>query len=208
MENREARRARREKRQRFRRTLLLVVAGVLGGALIIGLFLPSFIGGGNTLPSGGTTGGDVGQSVPILPFSPHLAPNTVWSQYNTNPPTSGLHWGITAPYGIHPTSVVREQVVHNLEHGAVVIWHNTEDAALIEQVEDFAQGLSSFPSCVVVTPWEMDSTIAMTAWGRLLTLDSFDADLMQQFSDAYRGNVGPEAGLCFQESTGSGVMNP
>ena len=48
----------------------------------------------------------------------------------------------------------------------------------------------------------------MTAWGRLLTLDSFDADLMQQFSDAYRGNVGPEAGVCFQESTGGGVMNP
>jgi hypothetical protein len=196
VEQREARRARRDKKQRFRRTILLVVAGVLGGALIIGLFLPSFTGGRN--PGDGSSGGDIGQSIPILPFSPHLSPGTVNNDYNTNPPTSGRHVGQTALYGIHASPVVREQVVHNMEHGSMVIWYDTEDAEEIKQIEDFAKGLSSYPDCVIVTPWNMDSTIALTAWGKLLTLDTFDADLMQQFTNAYRGNVGPEAGVCQQ----------
>ncbi|PZC46930.1 MAG: Protein of unknown function (DUF3105) [Chloroflexi bacterium] len=85
-----------------------------------------------------------------------------------------------------------------MEHGSMVIWYDTEDAEEIKQIEDFAKGLSSYPDCVIVTPWNMDSTIALTAWGKLLTLDTFDADLMQQFTNAYRGNVGPEAGVCQQ----------
>jgi hypothetical protein len=196
VEQREARRARRDKKQRFRRGLLLTVAGVLGGALIIGLFLPSFTGG--RTPGDGSSGGDIGQSIPILPFSPHLSPGTVNTAYNTNPPTSGRHVGQTADYGIHSTPVVREQVVHNMEHGSLVIWYDTEDAEQITQIEDFAEGISGFPDCVIVTPWSMDSPIALTAWGKLLTLDTFDASLMQQFSDAYRGNGGPEAGICQQ----------
>lgn len=206
VEQREARRARRDKKQRFRRSLLLVVAGVLGGALIIGLFLPSFTGG--RTPGDGGSGGDIGQSIPILPFSPHLSPGTIYNDYNTNPPTSGRHVGQTERYGIHPTSVVREQVVHNMEHGAMVIWYDTEDAELIKQIEDFSEALPSFPSCVIVTPWEMDSVIALTAWGKLLTLETFDAELMQRFANAYQGNVGPEAGVCVQEAASGSIMNP
>jgi len=33
----------------------------------------------------------------------------------------------------------------------------------------------------------MDSTIALTAWTRMLTLDEVDRDQIEDFIDAYRG---------------------
>lgn len=181
----------------MRRLALFGGAAVVGLALILGLFLPSF-----PLNPGGTATADVGEQVPTLPAQPHLERGQTYAGYNTNPPTSGYHTDQGVAYGVHASPLVKEQVVHNMEHGAVVVWYNTDDADLIGQIEDFTTGLSDYPGCIVVAPYpNMDEgdTIALTAWGRILKLDSFDAEQMSAFVSAYRGQLGPEAGVCWRE---------
>lgn len=81
------------------------------------------------------------------------------------------------------TAVIKEQVVHDREDGAMTISFDTEDTDLNNKIRGFTEGLDHFPSCVVVTPWEMDHSIALTTWGRILPLNCFDAKFMQGFSD-------------------------
>jgi hypothetical protein len=44
--------------------------------------------------------------------------------YVHNPPASGNHWPTPAAWGVHPEQVPREQWVHNLEHGGIVLLYN------------------------------------------------------------------------------------
>ena len=43
-------------------------------------------------------------------------------KYNTNPPTTGRHYEIPAQDGIYGEAPQDEQLVHNMEHGRVIIW--------------------------------------------------------------------------------------
>ena len=85
-----------------------------------------------------------------------------------------------------------EILVHNLEHGFVNVHYNTTDPILIGQIEAAARGLPNWPNYYLFAPYpDMDATIALTAWNRVLYLDSVDEDAMQQFADAYQAR-GPE----------------
>lgn len=145
----------------------------------------------------------LGRAVEVLPRT-HVPLGEVVDDYNTNPPTSGRHAPRWTDHGIYTKPVVKEQAVHSMEHGVMIIWYDPEDPELVTQIQDFARDLEAFPLCVIVTPWEMNSTIAMTTWGYILELDGFDADLMSRFSEEYRGNVGPEAGICWRAPVAPG----
>ena len=43
-------------------------------------------------------------------------------KYNSNPPTSGRHYVVPADDGAYSTAPTDEQLVHELEHGRVIIW--------------------------------------------------------------------------------------
>src|SRR3989338_1402278 len=49
----------------------------------------------------------------------HIGNGIPGSGYNTNPPTSGPHWGAPARNGIYDSPLADEQAIHNLEHGHV-----------------------------------------------------------------------------------------
>src|SRR3990167_7267624 len=54
----------------------------------------------------------------------HVARGQSHSSYNSNPPTSGWHWGdgVAGP-GIKDEPVPDELVLHSMEHGAAVVWY-------------------------------------------------------------------------------------
>lgn len=80
-----------------------------------------------------------------------------------------------------------------------MIWYQPGDAELADQVEALVTELG--PKCLVAGPYsDMDYKVAVTAWGRLLGLSEFEADSIKAFVSAYRGELGPEAGLCWQQS--------
>jgi hypothetical protein len=128
------------------------------------------------------------------------------ASYNSKPPTSGPHWSILGeapvPWGIYREPVLDEAQVHNLEHGGVMIQYNCRDCPdLVAQLEGFynrysaARPLPRYPQStkLIVAPYyDMPSRIALTAWGRIDTLDAYDEARITRFVDAYRDN-GPEA---------------
>jgi hypothetical protein len=136
---------------------------------------------------------DLGSRVPEIPGL-HQPPYS----YNTNPPTSGNHVAIPGRYGFWGAPLVPEQVVHNMEHGAAVIWYAPDDPALAGSVNGLVRELGS--GCLVAGSYaSMGFPVVITVWGRLLELPAYDEVQIREFVEAYRGSGGPEAGLCWNE---------
>ena len=121
-------------------------------------------------------------------------------KYNSNPPTSGSHYAVAAEWGIYNIAPVDERLVHNLEHGGIVISYNPEEikGEELEQLRAQVRKLSTINPRVILTPRQkLESAIALTAWGYLQKLDKYDPTAVKTFYDAHIAR-GPECqqGLC------------
>src|SRR5262249_48060867 len=133
----------------------------------------------------------IGQSVPILPVA-HVAADTR-PNYNSNPPTSGVHTEQLALWGITAQPLPDISLVHNLEHGGIVIHHRPDlDAAQVQRLTQLAGELQRRDHKVVMAPRaENDAPITATAWGQILKQQTLDADAIRAFFEAFI-NQGPE----------------
>jgi hypothetical protein len=91
-------------------------------------------------------------------------------------------------------------LVHNLEHGGVIISYNKE----LVTPEEFSQLETVYSELanknrriILVSRAAMQNKVTLTAWGYLLRLDTVDLDMIRKF---YNGHIarGPECknGLC------------
>ena len=122
--------------------------------------------------------------------------------YNTNPPTSGRHYEIPAQDGIYGQAPQDEQLVHNMEHGRVIVWvkpslPKDQRADLRAMVEDDSYQMvlvprKNMPYAVAATAWNADPAPGGT--GRLLVCKDVNDktfDALQAFRDEHRSQ-GPE----------------
>ena len=170
--------------------LILIGAVVLLGLLIL---LLVFLFGGAGTPSGssaGTRQPDDGRG--------HIAEGTAGGPYHSIPATSGPHWSSARapePWGAYITPQPQEVVIHNLEHGGVVIWYQPSklDAASVAALTAYVgQQISTERFKLILTPWsgpDFGHPIAVTAWTWLLYLDSADLDMVRAFVDAHYGDA-------------------
>lgn len=120
----------------------------------------------------------------------HIQPGALHTDYNSNPPTGGWHYGQSAQSGIYGKELPDEQILHNLEHGH--IWIAYKPDLPKEQVDALAKIALGYGSKVVMVPRAAnDAPIAIVAWERLLKLRAVDESQIKAFVDAYRGR-GPE----------------
>jgi Protein of unknown function (DUF3105) len=112
--------------------------------------------------------------------------------YSTNPPTSGPHNPSPLPWGIYDTPQDDESIVHNLEHGGVIVsYHPSLAPAIIARLRALV-GL--YPEDVILAPRPAnDVPIALTSWGHLQKFTEYDEPAIQNFVDRNRAH-GPE---CF-----------
>jgi Protein of unknown function (DUF3105) len=124
-------------------------------------------------------------------------------EYEDNPPTEGRHYQEPAPDGLYFDPPVDEQLVHNLEHGRVVVWVKP---GLPREVRETIRALFDEDTyqMVVVPRRNMEPAVAATAWnrdpdpggtGRTLACDEWNdevVDAIRTFRDEHRSN-GPEA---------------
>ncbi|MEX2237774.1 MAG: DUF3105 domain-containing protein [Dehalococcoidia bacterium] len=128
--------------------------------------------------------------------------------YSTDPPTSGPHSPVLLPAGIYrdPEQAPEERAVHSMEHAMVVLWYNCEAGGLDEaECDAFVDGLrdkyedllrgQSGGGLVVANRPELDTFIALTSWTRLLKLEEYDEEAVDEFIDANRCRFDPE-GFC------------
>ena len=121
----------------------------------------------------------------------HVAPGYQFT-YNSNPPTSGPHFGEPAEWGAYKEELPDQTLIHNLEHGGVWISYKPGIP------DDLRQKLENFYTTwgrkIIVTPrTKNDSDIALAAWSRLDTFSAseFSEERVNRFIKAFR-NRGPE----------------
>ena len=179
-----------QRRARFTRVILLAVLAVMLLAFTIAAFTTSMFG---------LAQASVGRTVATLPPD-HVAEGTPL-EFNSRPPTSGPHYAAWYPsYGVLTETVDPRTWVHNLEHGAIVLLYNCPEGCpdLVQQIRELHNTLprgrnarSGVPRMLALPYTDMDSRIAVVAWGWLLELDQFDAAQITKFYDA-RIDRGPE----------------
>ena len=191
-----AKRSKKELRQeaRARRRLL---SGLVWGAIGLGILASIIFGAWNLLRP------RPGQSV-ALQARTHIQVGDTHEPYNTNPPTSGPHAGLVQAdfYDVAPPD---ENLVHNLEHGYVIIWYDcaTLDLAQCQTLKTEIKAVmsrarpvviaSNIKKLVAVPRSKMDTPIALTSWGRIDTLPAYDEKEMMDFINSFREQA-PEAG--------------
>lgn len=122
---------------------------------------------------------------------PHVKRGESHPAYNSNPPTSGWHWGDgTAGSGIRNEQVPDELVLHSMEHGAVVVWFKADLPK--EDVERITRAFNDVSGKKIMLPRQgMDTPVVLTSWGRLLKLESIDETKIKEFI-ATNEDRGPE----------------
>jgi uncharacterized membrane protein YgcG len=116
--------------------------------------------------------------------------------YQMNPPVVGQHSAAAIPCGTYAQTPPNEQFVHALEHGAVGILYNPTEVPP-EDIADIEELVGEYDSHVLSAPYpSMDETpIAVTSWGEMMRLNSWDPDAAAEYIRAFR-QKGPEKLAC------------
>jgi Protein of unknown function (DUF3105) len=140
--------------------------------------------------------------------------------YNSFPPSSGPHYQQPAPWGIYDDPIKQTILVHNLEHGGIVIQHGDVSEETLKDIQSFYQ---DDPYGLVVAPYpRLGKKIALTAWnepryeqgqseptdvdagnGYVLTCTEWDRDAAEEFRDARRNKAGERYGSVQDMAPGS-----
>lgn len=172
-----------ERKTRFKKTVKKIIYWLIGLAIIlvaVWRFVVYF----------SPQGPDFSAAVEILGRE-HIADGSSYSDYNSNPPSSGPHYSSPAIVKFYDEELTDEKIVHNLEHGHIWISYKPNLSAEIMKVLKKLAGNN-----VIVSPRSKNDTdIALAAWGRL---DKFniengilDAQRIRDFILRYQ-NKAPE----------------
>jgi hypothetical protein len=204
---------------RRRRAIAVIVSAAVALVLAGGAAWPLLHedDSASTLPAPGATGtasaspgGDLG--IKGLRTYSHLAADHVVGPvtYPQSPPVGGPHDQVWLACGAYDVPVRKENVVHDLEHGAVWITYqpslSDSDVAALKKV---------LPSNGVLSPYPgLSSPVVLTAWGLQLGVDKVDDSRIKAFLSRFgHGEAAPEAGVsCAGGSTdpqgGTAVEDP
>ncbi len=185
---------------------LAAVAIVAAVVVVLTLGSPSVAA---TMKAAGCTYRDVTPYPPKHDANYHLDFPTLSTppHWTTFPPAGGGHYRLWAVWGFYEKAVNPRQVVHNEEHGGVVIWWGPKvPKATIAELKAF---YDEEPVGMFGTPIAgLGNRIALTAWtadprwkgdpglayehhfygtGRLAICPRFDQKAFAAFRDAYRG---------------------
>ena len=128
--------------------------------------------------------------------------------WNTDPPSNGQHYPAWAVWGFYTQPVNPRMVVHNEEHGGVILWWGSKvPTSTVDKLHDF---YDEQPDGSFGTPYpKLGSKIAISAWtgdtarytqngyygqGHLAICPGYDdatKKAFEAFRKAYRGH-GPE----------------
>ena len=111
------------------------------------------------------------------------------------PPTSGRHWDRWASCGFYTEPVPDERIVHNMEHGNIIVSYNLTDPAEIDALKAAYQVIDLTAAWGVARPYDgiAEGAVALTTWGVVDgPMVGVDAERMERFFDAYAGKLGPE----------------
>ena len=200
-----------------------VIAIVFVIALLVPVFLPLIDGGGRAdTGSANAYIPGIGREIEIAGNIAHFRDDvditavvpggylTVDDEGVAIPPTSGQHWDRWVSCGFYTEPVPDERIVHNMEHGNIIVSYNLPDQADIDALKAAYDNIDLTTSWGVARPYGgiAEGTIALTTWGVVDgPMTGVDPARIALFFESYAGKLGPEfpnGASCTQ----GGVMNP
>ena len=182
---------------------------VAASAIIAVLVIGGFAVGGQTFNRPAPTGSSSGEYVDGVGVQQELMPTgarglnthvdtTVTVDYSTSPPTSGDHWALPVGCGFYEDGVPDEQIVHNLEHGNIVVSYNLSSDEKVDQLKDALDGIGLSSIWGVTRSYDKipSGTISLAAWGVMDTMEDVDSERINTFFETYSGALGPERIIC------------
>jgi hypothetical protein len=183
-------------------TIGAAVAGVALGFVVVAVLLGVMGGGGpdeDALAADMEAAGCTFQSVPALEGAHSVrVPSGTSDKWNTNPPTTGPHYGIAAIFGIYDDELEIARVVHNLEHGGIYILYGDDvPEETVDQLRDF---YDAHKTGTIMAPLNrLGNQFALGAWvvdgdvdnGFLAKCTTFDEGAVSSFFDSLQFR-GPE----------------
>lgn len=182
----------------------VVIGGIVLVTVVLLVYVTQLSGGGGAAADG-VEGQQLSQSGdPALLADVESFPNqgnehvdsVSQSTYDQFPPLSGPHYGGTVSAGFYEEEQSLGDLVHTLEHGAVIVYY--DPAALSDNATESLREFSSVHTgawrSVVVVPNPSDDPEAayvLTAWQHRLYMDDYDAETVHAFLSEYLGR-GPE----------------
>jgi len=127
-----------------------------------------------------------GEPVEIMD-SPHISQAEAGDvEYNSLPPTSGPHFAFTIAPGVYDGPVADGLTIHAMEHGHVVVHYAADlpggQRAGLERIA------RRYGADVVLVPNpDLDSGLALTAWGQVDRLDRYQERRITGFIEALAG---------------------
>jgi hypothetical protein len=165
---------------------LMVAIVVIALAAGLGIALG---GGGGSSDSELSVGGCVAQTFPDLGRK-HATQLPKGYKYNSFPPTSGTHYPTPAIWNIYDEPVRQMLLVHNLEHGGIVVQYGDQvPAATVDQIRTWYQ--SDANGKIVAPLPALKDKVAVTAWTHRMTCPGFNQEAFDAFTEAFRYK-GPE----------------
>lgn len=181
-----ARRAAALRKRLIAAGLGLVLVGAVGAYLVNDRRQDAALN--EALEAGGTCRAD-DESDPTRPAGQNHIPAPTFA---VDPPAGGDHTAAVARSGAYAGEAVPEdgQLVHALEHGYVVVWHQGDLADdEKQQLQDFVEERA--PDAILAERASLEVPVAATAWGQRLLCDGLELDALAAFHDAHVDN-GPE----------------
>ena len=173
---RAARRERKTKKQRFQRIMIVGGVGAISVLFLVALFVPDL----SSLSAGSSGDLPDGQRFDNQ-GEEHIEIGESHAPYNSNPATSGWHYDTPASWGVKTEQLPQERVIHNLEHGGIVIQYNCPDNSCPEEVEALEAIVRLTDETILMPNADMPTRFALTAWNWLLTMDTLDEELAKDF---------------------------
>jgi hypothetical protein len=139
----------------------------------------------------------IGKPVPVLVNINHVAEGQR-VDYQDAPPSSGQHWSTPAGCGFYTESLPDERIVHNMEHGNVVVSYNFTNPAQTTELREALDDVDQFDEWGVARPYDRipDGQVSLTAWGRVHTMAGVNPEEIELFFEAFAGSLGPERFTC------------
>jgi uncharacterized protein DUF3105 len=200
--------------------LALIAAGAVAAAVVLTTGGSSDKSLAATMEAAGCTFQDVKAPKPPK-GEQHIQKLTDPVDWNTYPPAGGQHYPLWGVWGFYDQAVNPKRVVHNEEHGGIVLWWGpTTPKSTVARLHSFYDSSpnsmfgtpvgtidgKSLGSKVAISAWTGDpSTYQQKDWGEehLAVCPSFDESAFKKFRDEYRGH-GPEGIPTDQNNPGMG----
>ena len=137
----------------------------------------------------------------------HVSPSEQ-VDYENSPPTSGDHWptDFLVDPAFYPEPVEEEGLVHNMEHGHVVVWYKPDAPGDTEsELEDFTTAANHEDALpggaippIITVPYddiEESKSYVLTAWNATQSCARYSLDAINNFRERFQGRGPENAGI-------------